>query len=253
MPTLRLGYLDAAPLASGRVQILSNPVRALEHLRDHVLSRPESYAWCLIVPRFRELFNPDDVNRLARQLSAEPLPESAQELYDGYSEAIRKAVGDAIRLGWHWAERRPDGDLTWHAFGCTGLYVVGDERVVRTAYIRAQSAGRPDRREKGRGTRHPLPRSSPGDRRAKKVGFTSVPADTPQNRYQLFKASWDDLVRSAFGDACLHRRVIPGAGRMADWRNRRMDYMVWAQCLDPAASSVANASPEGDQSHETPG
>ncbi len=250
---LTLGMFNAAPLASRPVQILSHPDKALKHLRDHVLTRPESYAWCLIVPRFRELFNPDDVNRLARQLFAEPLPESAQELYDGYSAAVKEAVGDAIRLGWHWAERRPDGDLTWHALGCTGLYVLGDDRVIRTAYFRAHSAGRPDHREEGRRGRHPLPRSLSRDRGAKKVGFASVPADTFQNRYKLFKDSWDDLVRSAFGDACLHQRVVPGAGRMHDWRNRKMDDKVWAQCLAPPASPMRSASPEGDQSHDAPG
>ena len=243
---LTLGTLNAAPRLQAGPD-LDRSGQGPGAFRDHVLTRPEFYAWCLIVPRFRELFNPDDVNRLACQLFAEPLPESAQELYDGYRAAIREAVGDAIRLGWHWAERRPDGDLTWHAVGCTGLYVLGDDRVVRTAYFRAHGAGRPDHRDRKGGGRHPLPRSSPPDRRAKKVGFTSVPPDTLQSRYRLFKDSWEDVVRSAFGDACLHQRVIPGAGRMHDWRNRKMDDKVWVQCLTPAASPTASPSPEGER------
>ncbi len=134
---LTLRSLDATPLLSGPVRIFSSPTRALEHVRDHVLTRPESYYWCLIVPQFRELFNPDDVNRLARQLFAHPPPEQAQKLYDGYCDAISEAIQDAIRQGWYWAEQHPDGMTTWHAVGRMGVYVVLDDRVVRTAHIRA--------------------------------------------------------------------------------------------------------------------
>jgi hypothetical protein len=223
----------------------------LEHLRDHVLTRPESYYWHLIVPQFRGLFDPDDVNQLARQLFAQPQPEQAQKLYDGYCDAISEATRDAIGKGWYWAEQRPDKPMTWHAIGRMGVYVVLDRFVVRTAHIRAYSAP-PDRSGEKHRSRHPLPRTSTHGRKDKRSQPTCTPEDTDPARYALFLKSWDELVRSAFGDACLHRRTVSGIGRMEYWRNHRPSYHEWAQAQDPAASEAGPAPSEGDQSHDNP-
>jgi hypothetical protein len=246
---LTLQYLDAEPLVRGRIKIFSTSEKALGHLRDHVLTRPESYFWCLIVPRFRGLFDPENVNRLARGLSVEPLPTEAQILYDGYCGAITESFQDAILEGWYWAEKQPSGLTTWHTIGRNGVYVVMDERVVRTAHLRAFSRP-PDRAGGRQGAKHPLP-WAPGRRFETRRGQPgSIPEDTPLARYNLFLKSWDELVISVFGDACLHKRAVPGIGRMQFWRNCRPDYPTWARTRSGAETSAADAAASGEGSHD---
>ncbi len=136
---LILSNLDVSPLLPRPLRIFSTQEKALEHVRDHVLTPPESYCWSLVVPDFRSLFDAEqtrEVNHLARRLSSNPLPAEAQSLYDGYADAIRQAVRDAIANGWYWQELEPSGPPTWHGIGKSGILAVWDVNVIRTAFFK---------------------------------------------------------------------------------------------------------------------
>ena len=227
---LILSNLDLSPLLRTPVRIFSRPDRALEHLRDHVLTPPESSCWTLVVPAFRNLFDPGqprDANRLARRLFSTSLPAEAQLLYDGYAGAIRDAARDAVARGWYWQELGVEGTPTWHAVGKSGLYVIWDKYVVRTAFFMMERRKPTKSRERGEPeNRGPLPRKrQPG---GKKIGVDLglVPEDTPVARFEIFEKCWDN-VRLAYGRACLQQRPIVGAGGMDHWRNRYVPFQEW--------------------------
>lgn len=227
---LTLRYLDVPPLPPRPLRIFSNQEKALEHVKNHVLTEPESYAWSLVVPEFRSVFNAEDrreVNHLARQLGSDPLPQEAQRLYDGYADAIGEAVRDAIARGWFWQEQAVDGSMIWHGVGKSGLYAIWDVNVIRTGYFDLADVQGPklrknqERREQG-----PLPRRRPARERAKGHELAGIPEDTSIARFEIFEKCWHN-VRLAYGRACLQERRIVGIGRMDHWRNRSVLFQEW--------------------------
>jgi hypothetical protein len=133
---LILSNLDVSPLLTRPLRIFSTQEKALQHVQNHVLTPPESYYWSLVVPAFRSLFDAEqtrEVNHLARRLFENPLPPEAQPLYDGYADSIRQSVRDSIANGWYWQEMGMDGRPTWQGIGKSGIYVIWDQHVVRTA------------------------------------------------------------------------------------------------------------------------
>ena len=225
---LILGNLDVNPLLSRPLRIFSTQEKALEHIRDHVLTPPESYCWSLVVPDFRSLFDAEqtrEVNHLARQLFSNPLPAEAQSLYDGYADAIGQAVRDAIANGWYWQEMGMDGRPTWQGIGKSGILAVWDVNVVRTAYFKGYGA-----RSRPVGKERPLPRKGQSPRKATPfIKDAGASEDTPAARFELFVNCWDS-VRSEYDRACLERRRIPGASPMDRWRNKRFrlqDFQEW--------------------------
>jgi hypothetical protein len=227
---LILSNLDLSPLLRWPLRIFSGPEKALKHLRDHVLTPPESYCWSLVVPAFRSVFDPDqsrEVNRLARRLFSNPLPDEAQLLYDGYADAIRHAARDAIANGWFWQELEPGGSPTWHAIGKSGLYVIWDENVVRTAFFKMGGGnGSKSRGKEKSGNQGPLPRKRQTREKAIAFGLGLVLEDTPQARFLVFGTSWH-VVRLAYGRACLQQRRVPGTGQMDHWRNKQLTFKEW--------------------------
>ena len=105
----------------------------------------------------------------------QPASPKAQSLYDGYADAIRQAVRDAIANGWYWQEFEPSGPPTWHGIGKSGILAVWDVNVIRTAFFKLDDGDSSKRRAKeGRRHQGPLPRK--GVTSNKLVG---VPEDTP--------------------------------------------------------------------------
>jgi hypothetical protein len=222
---LILSNLDVSPLLPRPLRIFSTQEKALEHLRNHVLTPPESYCWSLVVPAFRSLFDAQqtrEVNQLARRLLSSPLPQEAQPLYDGYADAIRGAIRDAVAKGWYWQEIEVSGPPTWHGVGKSGVYVVWDQNVVRTAFFKLDDGDSSNRRGKeGRRNQGPLPR-----KRSTSNKLVGIPEDTPLARFQIFEKSWD-TVRLAYGRACLQQRRIAESGQMDRWRNRTIPFQEW--------------------------
>ena len=65
----------------GKVTLFATPEKALKHLCDHVLTRPEAHYWSQLIPAFEEHLDPGDDDalfRFARSLwSAHPPIEAA--------------------------------------------------------------------------------------------------------------------------------------------------------------------------------
>jgi hypothetical protein len=167
-----------------------------------------------------------EVKDLKHRLSLNPLPQEAQPLYDGYADAIRQSVGEAIANGWYWQEMEMDGRPTWRGIGKSGTYVIWDTNVVRTAYFKDYGA-----RSKPVGKERPLPRKRQSPRKAKPFKEVGGPEDTPASRFELFVNCWDS-VRSEYERACIQRRRIPGTSPMEHWRNKRFrfhgeDFQEW--------------------------
>lgn len=123
-----------------RVHLFDDQQAALEHLRDHPLTSPESQGWALVFEAqgdvYAELVGGEHFAaraRLSDRMFA--CAEHAQPLYDAYAESIARALDDAARLGWH--ARGAFGDVL--ALGCDGVLVIlqtrrGMSRVV-SAYL----------------------------------------------------------------------------------------------------------------------
>ena len=225
---LILGNLDASPLLPRPLRIFSTQEKALEHVRDHVLTPPESSCWSLVVPAFRSLFDAEqtrEVNQLARRLFSNLLPAETQPLYDGYADAIRQAVRDTVANGWYWQERGIDGRPIWQGIGKSGILVIWDENVVRTAYFKGYGA-----RSKPVGKERPLPRKGQSSHKSKPlIKAVGALEDTLAARFELFVNCWDS-VRWEYERACRQQRRVPGASPMDRWRNKRFglqDFQAW--------------------------
>lgn len=118
------------PVTGQRVTVYRDPGRVHQHLRDHVLSAPESEAWRLLWPPLEESLDFDDPDARWHLLRrAESESGALQDLYDRHVEAVRAEVGNAAALGWHrWRE---------HTTVClgTGGVVTIFAPMIRTAMI----------------------------------------------------------------------------------------------------------------------
>src|SRR5947209_20366128 len=98
--------------------------QAREHLCDHVLTRPEAHDWALLLPSYPSLVDPADDARLlavaASLFSSSPSGEGVTLLKE-YVEALRQAVGDAMRLGWWW-EQSQGKYREWFGLGIDGVH-----------------------------------------------------------------------------------------------------------------------------------
>jgi hypothetical protein len=106
--------------------------RAVCHLRDHVLTPPESAAWAIIVPGFANLIdlgNADHCNAFYRQAEV-TRGVSAQAVFDLYRQAADRAANEARVLVWH----RSQGSTTV-ALGTSGALVLINGTSVSTVYV----------------------------------------------------------------------------------------------------------------------
>ena len=146
------------PATGARVSIFARWEYAVEHVRDHVLSRPESEAWRLVAPVLEGLFAFEDDDRrweLVRAAQSDA-GASLQPVYDEYAGAIGAAAGDARTLGWHVSDRR-----TTVAIGTSGVLTLF-EPYIRSAFLPGQ--GDPGRVEAAKGvapTSAQMPRHRP--------------------------------------------------------------------------------------------
>ncbi len=129
------------PRTGQAVTVFASWIRACEHLRDHLLSRPECRVWTLLSPHIRDLLDCEDrkaVYQLCRQWQADR-GVSAQPLYDLYCQAICQALVDALRPDLEWVSTRQVGGRTITAFlGINGILgLIGDTTLV-TAYVPGQ-------------------------------------------------------------------------------------------------------------------
>ncbi len=129
--------------AAGQVVYLFRDwAAARAHIRDHLLTAPEAYAWGrLAQPLFGELVVSDDFRQRARCADAlfagshADAPGAA--LYDLYADAITTGLNSAEWLGWR-AQRGKR--LAWLAHSGLLIYATHEQTrwIVTTAYLPGQ-------------------------------------------------------------------------------------------------------------------
>lgn len=121
------------------VWIFQDVLTAWSHVRDHVLTAPECFAWAIINPNYAKLVDVDDAD--ARYDYAAQSDAShgamAQGLYAIYSAAIKENAEDARILGWFKERGDPRGAVTV-AFGTDGVLIVMNPKTVITAFVPGQ-------------------------------------------------------------------------------------------------------------------
>jgi hypothetical protein len=218
----------------GKVTLFATPEQALRHLCDHVLTRPEAHYWAHLIPAFNDWLRAGDddaLYRFARALWSErPPAEALQELYDGYASVIVQAIGDAIHLGWFWAEDEPDGPC-WRGLGVSGAYVVWREHTVRTAMLLGYTAPpAPGEEPAGRKT-NPLPRQHAWKYRGARLRrddawFPPVADDPLAARYHVFKKG-AVRVRREYKNAWQNGKVAGGGAFLGSLKVGVPDFDAW--------------------------
>ncbi len=207
---------------------------AREHLRDHLLTAPESEAWAVVAPGYLLLLDPADGD--ARWRYWEQVETSggaaAQPLYDLYREAASADALDARLVRWV----RVQGRVTV-AVGTSGILMLVEDGIVRTAFLpgqgdpeatrqaRASEDGRGLVRE--RGMRSGRPGTGGAGNREEAIRQRREAGWTPEQRlyYRVFRPCVQFVKR------CHHRhRDLYG-------RLLRQDYALLKECL-PARSRL---------------
>lgn len=98
-------YLDQITVNDKPVMFFSTPEKAGEHIRNHLLSSPECYAWAIIYPddRFKNLVQLDEHRvKMAHEILKTFITPSlcGHWLYDYYLDAANHEIVKAISLGW---------------------------------------------------------------------------------------------------------------------------------------------------------
>jgi hypothetical protein len=135
-PTLELRTLAHPARPHLRVPVFGDWLKACEHLRDHLLTAPECYAWADVLPEYADILDPasEDARWRYAQEAMATGGRRAQALYDLYSAATARDARDAALLAWHCTE----GDVTV-ALGTSGILLVVED-VVRTAFLPGQGS-----------------------------------------------------------------------------------------------------------------
>ncbi len=128
------------PRRAGRVRVFATDEKARAHLRDHLLTAPESAAWANVVPECRDLARPENARgryRLAKALMGGD-PEVFGRLYQAYVRTIMATCRAAVALDWC-----AEADGVEVFFATNGVLVltrrgVNGDAVVKTSYIPGQ-------------------------------------------------------------------------------------------------------------------
>lgn len=127
---LRLSRMEH-PAHGRTITVFETAEAASAHVRDHVLSNPESEAWRLVWPPLEEVADFDRADARWQLLRAAESDGGAslQPVYDAYAAAIRAEVGDAVQLNW-----RATRDRVTACLGTGGVVSLFDP-VLRTAMV----------------------------------------------------------------------------------------------------------------------
>jgi cation transport regulator ChaB len=137
-----------------RLEVFRSDRKALQHLRDHLLTSPESKDWEIVLADASEQTGDTSlvyeqlvggVSLNDRQAKSDAIfadYAQAQRLFDVYAALIRRAVSEAIRSGWCSQESK-GGQERRHYLGTSGLFVAeaqsgwgqNSEHHIRTAYL----------------------------------------------------------------------------------------------------------------------
>jgi hypothetical protein len=233
MLILKRANIPSWPCAG--LSIFATPCKALHHLCDHVLTRPEADYWAQLIPSYStwiDAGNDDSLFRFARSLWSESPPlEAAQSLYDGYARIVEETVHEALALGWYWEESGTEGP-TWRGLSLSGVYVIWQRHAVRTAMLLGYAAPpRPGDELHGPRATDPLPRQNSWIYRGASIHHTQerfppLSQDLPRQLYHLFKKG-AVRIRREYRAACHDRKVPRGGGRLGSLYDGVPDVEAW--------------------------
>ncbi len=194
---------------------------AYNHLRDHLLTAPECFAWQIVSPTYLQVVNPEDADaRWAySQQAAVSECRTAQRLYDLYRAAVSQDIDDSLLLAWYHGDCR-----LMVCLGTSGILAIFEQRAVSTAFLPGQGSGQATRvgqqAEQPRG----LPRE--GGMRAGRVGRRGREAVEHDRRlrqqreaawsadqrlyYRVFKPAVQFVKRCHHRNRDMHGRLIRG-------------------------------------------
>jgi hypothetical protein len=126
---------DVPDEGGGHMSVFADARGARAHLRDHVLTSPESGAWALLFEAhgldYEALVGGVELAR--REACSRAIfgdVARCQGLYDVYAEQIAQAVSFAIREGWHGAARGQSAYM-----GVSGVVVFAPRGQIKSAYL----------------------------------------------------------------------------------------------------------------------
>jgi hypothetical protein len=229
-----LKEIDVPQWPFGKVALFATPEKALKHLCDHVLTRPEAHYWAQLIPAFNDWLaasDADSLYRFARALwSARPPARAAQELYDGYASVIVQAMSEAIQQGWFWAENEADGP-SWRGLGTSGTYVIWRQHAIRTAMLIGYTAPPGPTEKSAERKTNPLPRQNAWKYRGahlrhEDAHFPPVGGDPLAVRYHVFKKG-AVRVRREYKHAWQSGKVASGGAFLGSLQNGVPDFATW--------------------------
>lgn len=225
----------------GTVSLFSTHNRVLSHLCDHLLTRPEANGWSQLLPCYHDHLDPDDddgLYRFARSLwSARPPLTVAQRLYDDYGTQIVRAMSDAIRHGWYWAEQEDEGP-SWRGLGLSGVFVIWTERTVRTAMLLGYTAPPVSEGEGQLRKKNPLPRQHAWKYRGAQLRhdqahYPLIRGDASHALYHLFKKG-AVRIRREYKHAWQAGRVTGGGAYLGSLQSGVPAFEAWQRLQSQA-------------------
>lgn len=195
-PMLQLGCIPHPASPSRQVPFFRNWCTAVEHLRDHLLTAPECFAWAIVAPDYRSLVDPDDAEGRFRYVEQARTSQgaSAQALYDLYRETSALDARDAATLHWFVSV-----DSLTVGVGTSGICLLIEESVL-TAFLPGQGDPQATLTAKGKRTcsGDALPRGLPRERGMRSGrGRTGRPDLSPREQMarERRQATWSELQR----------------------------------------------------------
>jgi len=226
---IKLKTLSLAGSADLTFQIFASPEEALAHLCDHVLTRPESHYWSVLIHRYRSIVDPTsdpELDRIADLFWEDAKQSEAQEIYDGYAREIGLAIISSSSQRWYWTIKEGQ-KVKRHCVGVNGVLAICSEGVVVSAMLERYAApdvgwdvSYHDRLTTSRPRKGTWASSDkdPGD-------LHLQPAKTEDTRYLLFKKYFSSVSRRFFrasrtvkANNSLSRTQAPPIPNRGEWR-----------------------------------
>lgn len=233
----------------GPISLFSTHNRVLSHLCDHLLTRPEANGWSQLLPSYRDHLDPDDddgLYRFARSLwTPRPPLAAAQQLYDDYGTQIVRAVSEAIRHGWFWAEQEEE-EPTWRGLGTSGVFVIWTEHTIRTAMLLGYTAPPVEDPDGRLRKKNPLPRQHAWRYRGAQLRHDDAhypPAfgdDAVHAQYHLFKKG-AVRIRREYKHAWQAGRVTGGGAYLGSLHAGVPTFDAWQRLRTPPPIALPHA------------
>ncbi len=211
--------------------IFRDEAAAREHVGKHVLGPEEADAWALVVPLMLEvadIASPSQRSRLYQYVRGGKR-EVFEALYELYAKSIVLNLEDACLLGWKNVEERGRRGWVGVALGTSGLLIVAENGVIKTAFL----AGQADPEDGNSSSRSAV--SSLSNRHRMRRGYRPRVPPPREARWSDAERLYYRVFRPAlrFARRCVYE-YAPGVSGL---RSRRSDYWLLKDVL-PTIRSV---------------